>query len=138
MKKIRRRRSRAHLPDSARAANSKALRLTLGRTRAKHPVKAYVPIAAEAVLALRQFLGITQESLATQLGVRSLAVSWWECGRRSPAPAYAAKLRALAEMNGVDLDRITNARYYKSLARVQVYTESVKVPQSPSQEALQV
>ncbi|MGD9895303.1 MAG: helix-turn-helix domain-containing protein [Dehalococcoidia bacterium] len=52
---------------------------------------------AEGVRALREQLGLTQQQLADELGVRQQTVSEWETGIYQPRGASARMLRAVAE-----------------------------------------
>src|ERR1700757_1953076 len=121
-------RNRRPLPASARKSVAKALRCAVGRSQhyaaSKQP--APIRITAAAVFALRQFLGLTQASYAAQLGVTALAVSFWERATRIPNRRCAAKLIALAQMNNVDLLRLTNPAYYRKATRMRVFADSRK------------
>lgn len=52
---------------------------------------------ARRVRALRRSLGLTQEALATELGVRQQTVSEWETGLYAPRGASATLLHIIAE-----------------------------------------
>ena len=52
---------------------------------------------AESVRALRERLGLTQQQLAAELGVRQQTVSEWETGIYQPRGASARMLRIVAE-----------------------------------------
>jgi DNA-binding transcriptional regulator YiaG len=52
---------------------------------------------AHRVLALRKGLGLTQQELAEQLGVRQQTVSEWETGAYQPRGASARLLDLVAE-----------------------------------------
>ncbi|MBI3978644.1 MAG: helix-turn-helix transcriptional regulator, partial [Chloroflexi bacterium] len=53
-----------------------------------------------SVRALRQHLGLTQQALSDELGIRQQTVSEWECGRYAPRGASARLLTLLAERAG--------------------------------------
>lgn len=115
----RKRRKRAYRPKSAKAANSKVLKNALGRRRRNCPE--YVVATPESVFALRQFLGMTQESFAAQLGVTKLTVSYWETRHRAPSRELSDKLHELAAMNGVSLEKLSDKAYYQAKTRVRVF-----------------
>ena len=52
---------------------------------------------AERVAALRAELGLTQQEMAEELGVRQQTVSEWETGRYLPRGASSRMLGVLAE-----------------------------------------
>ncbi|MEM9754224.1 MAG: helix-turn-helix domain-containing protein [Planctomycetota bacterium] len=63
---------------------------------------------AGRIKSLRHALGLTQQVLATKLGVTPLTVSRWERGQVSPNPQAVKKLRRLrraAATRGVVLDQ---------------------------------
>src|SRR6185437_740481 len=114
------RKSRARAPKSAANNNVKALRTAVQfNTKRNHHTRVIIP--SEAIFALRQYLGMTQGSFAAQLGVTEPCVSWWECKRRSPNRQLSEKLRELAAMNGVDLEKLVDQKYYQEQARVRVF-----------------
>jgi transcriptional regulator with XRE-family HTH domain len=55
----------------------------------------FIRIAPEAVLSLREKLGITQQELAARVGCSLSAVQFWEAGRSSPR---GYRLRRLLEL----------------------------------------
>jgi DNA-binding transcriptional regulator YiaG len=55
---------------------------------------------AARVRALRAHLGLTQDALAGELGVRQQTVSEWETGQYAPRGASATLLRMVAERAG--------------------------------------
>ncbi|HEY8490346.1 MAG TPA: helix-turn-helix domain-containing protein [Dehalococcoidia bacterium] len=55
---------------------------------------------AGRVRALRRHLGLTQEGLAQELGVRQQTVSEWETSRYAPRGASARLLSLIAERAG--------------------------------------
>ena len=54
----------------------------------------------ERVRALRQHLGLTQEKLAGELGIRQQTVSEWETGMYQPRGTSATLLSIVAEQSG--------------------------------------
>jgi DNA-binding transcriptional regulator YiaG len=60
---------------------------------------------AEGVRALRDSLGLTQEALADELGVRQQTVSEWETGVYRPRGASAKLLTMVAERAGFEYGR---------------------------------
>ncbi len=56
---------------------------------------------AERLLSLRRQLGLTQQELANELGVRQQTVSEWETGVYQPRGASARMLGIVAERAGV-------------------------------------
>jgi DNA-binding transcriptional regulator YiaG len=59
---------------------------------------------ADAVLALRRYLGLSQGALAGELGTRQQTVSEWETGRYRPRGASARMLSVVAERAGFRYD----------------------------------
>jgi DNA-binding transcriptional regulator YiaG len=59
---------------------------------------------ADAVLALRRYLGLSQGALAGELGTRQQTVSEWETGRYRPRGASARMLSVVAERAGFHYD----------------------------------
>jgi len=57
---------------------------------------------ARRVRALREHLGLTQGSLAEELGTRQQTVSEWETGRYEPRGASAKLLTLVAERAGFE------------------------------------
>lgn len=57
---------------------------------------------AQSVLALRKYLGLSQDGLAGELGTRQQTVSEWETGRYRPRGASATVLSIVAERAGFD------------------------------------
>jgi DNA-binding transcriptional regulator YiaG len=55
------------------------------------------PDTAEAIIALRRALGLSQAEFARRLGVRQQTVSEWETGRYRPRGASLRMLGILAE-----------------------------------------
>lgn len=55
---------------------------------------------ARQLRALRQHLGLTQEQLAQELGIRQQTISEWERGLYQPRGASATLLRLVAERAG--------------------------------------
>jgi DNA-binding transcriptional regulator YiaG len=55
---------------------------------------------AETIQELRRRLGLTQQQLADELGVRQQTVSEWETGVYRPRGASARMLRVVAEQRG--------------------------------------
>ena len=51
------------------------------------------------ILALRQYLGLTQREFAEQLGTRQQTISEWEKGMYQPRGASATLLSIVAERN---------------------------------------
>lgn len=49
------------------------------------------------IRALRQHLGLTQQELAQEMGIRQQTVSEWECGAYQPRGASATLLSIVAE-----------------------------------------
>jgi hypothetical protein len=77
----------------------------------------YVPPAPppdNAVYSLRMALRLTQQMLADQLGVPVLYIKRWEgkagAHKASPGRKNGARLRLLAEMNGLNLDLMEDRR----------------------------
>jgi len=54
----------------------------------------------KGVRALRQHLGLTQEKLAGELGIRQQTVSEWETGMYQPRGTSATLLSIVAERSG--------------------------------------
>jgi DNA-binding transcriptional regulator YiaG len=54
----------------------------------------------ERVRALRQHLGLTQQKLAGELGIRQQTVSEWETGMYQPRGTSATLLSIVAERSG--------------------------------------
>ncbi len=54
----------------------------------------------ERIRALRQHLGLTQEKLAGELGIRQQTVSEWETGMYQPRGTSATLLGIVAERSG--------------------------------------
>jgi len=54
----------------------------------------------EQVRALRQHLGLTQQKLAGELGIRQQTVSEWETGMYQPRGTSATLLSIVAERSG--------------------------------------
>jgi transcriptional regulator with XRE-family HTH domain len=59
-----------------------------------------------ALIARREHLGFTQESLAHHLNVATSTVTSWERGRRRPSPGMRRTLATALEVSLVDLDRL--------------------------------
>ncbi len=57
---------------------------------------------ADSLLALRRELGLTQQQLAAELGVRQQTVSEWETGAYRPRGASARLLGIVAERAGFE------------------------------------
>ena len=57
---------------------------------------------ARRVRALRQFLGLSQQDLARELGARQQTVSEWETGRYRPRGTSARLLSIIAERAGFE------------------------------------
>ena len=55
---------------------------------------------AERVKGLRQHMGLSQEEMATELGMRQQTVSEWETGRYEPRGGSAKLLTMIAERAG--------------------------------------
>lgn len=64
---------------------------------------------ARSLRALRQHLGLTQQQLAAELGVRQQTISEWETGLYQPRGASATLLHLVAERSGFEY-RATKAR----------------------------
>jgi DNA-binding transcriptional regulator YiaG len=58
--------------------------------------------SAEEVRALRRQLGLSQDGLAAELGMRQQTVSEWETGRYQPRGASARLLGMIAERAGFE------------------------------------
>jgi len=95
---------------------------------------------AEAVKALRQRLGATQQGLGDQVGVSARIVRWWESGSHTPDPRFLARLAqvahdarddALAAVFSVELARALG------LHDREVTLSLVDVPQSPGDDPVQ-
>lgn len=54
----------------------------------------------EGIKGLRQYLGLTQEEMAKELGVRQQTISEWERGLYQPRGASAKLLSIIAEKAG--------------------------------------
>lgn len=59
---------------------------------------------AQSVGALRRYLGLSQDKLADELGMRQQTISEWETGRYRPRGASARMLSLIAERAGFDYD----------------------------------
>jgi DNA-binding transcriptional regulator YiaG len=59
---------------------------------------------ARNVRALRQYLGLTQQQLADELGTRQQTVSEWETGLYAPRGTSRRLLSMIAENAGFDYD----------------------------------
>jgi DNA-binding transcriptional regulator YiaG len=57
---------------------------------------------SEEVRALRRHMGLTQDALAEELGIRQQTVSEWETGRYRPRGASASLLSMVAERAGFE------------------------------------
>jgi DNA-binding transcriptional regulator YiaG len=55
---------------------------------------------SEEIRALRQHLGLTQEKMAEDLGIRQQTVSEWETGMYQPRGTSDTLLRIVAERSG--------------------------------------
>jgi DNA-binding transcriptional regulator YiaG len=60
---------------------------------------------AGRVLALRRHMGLSQDGLAEELGIRQQTVSEWETGRYRPRGASARLLTLVAERAGFEYGR---------------------------------
>jgi DNA-binding transcriptional regulator YiaG len=67
---------------------------------AKRRVEYEVEWTAEQVKALRDHLGMTQEQLAEELGVRQQTISEWEVGIYKPRRSTSKYLGLIAERAG--------------------------------------
>jgi DNA-binding transcriptional regulator YiaG len=56
----------------------------------------------ERIRALRQHLGLSQDELATELGMRQQTISEWETGRYEPRGGSARLLTLIAEQAGFE------------------------------------
>jgi DNA-binding XRE family transcriptional regulator len=75
----------------------------VSESRATYPVGRGDPgWDASSLLALRHELGLTQQQLAIELGVRQQTVSEWETGAYRPRGASARLLGIVAERAGFD------------------------------------
>lgn len=70
-------------------------------SRKKRARETWLP---EGVIALRRYLGLSQEALAEELGMRQQTVSEWETGRYRPRGASARMLSVIAERAGFQYD----------------------------------
>ncbi len=57
---------------------------------------------AETVKSLREFMGLTQQQFADELGVRQQTVSEWEVGKYTPRRSMAKYLSLVAERAGFE------------------------------------
>jgi DNA-binding XRE family transcriptional regulator len=120
---------RIKIPKSARLANLKALQRDLGglvrqgKAGNRQAVAPHNPPSPTQIRALRQLLGLTQVSFASQLGVVPMTISTWEIGFRAPRRAMTDHIRELATMNGVDMERITDPAYYNSKLEVKIFAK---------------
>lgn len=57
-------------------------------------------MSAVEVARLREKLGLTQYELAEMIGVSSVAVHYWETGKRTPSRPATKLLEQLAEKSG--------------------------------------
>jgi DNA-binding transcriptional regulator YiaG len=57
---------------------------------------------AETIRALREFMGLTQQQFAEELGVRQPTISEWEVGRYAPRRATSKYLSLVAERAGFE------------------------------------
>ena len=64
---------------------------------------------AQRVVVLRQALGVTQERLASLIGVTFSTVSRWENGHVRPSRLALTQLRMLAREHGLDLANLACA-----------------------------
>jgi DNA-binding transcriptional regulator YiaG len=71
-----------------------------GVSEKKHRYKA--GWSAEEVRALRRHLGLSQDELSEELGMRQQTVSEWETGRYQPRGASARLLGMIAERAGFE------------------------------------
>lgn len=62
------------------------------------------------VRALRQHLGLTQQELGEELGMRQQTVSEWETGQYRPRGASARLLTLIAERAGFEYDVTEDGR----------------------------
>jgi hypothetical protein len=109
---------------TARERNIKSLRKALGVKRPDYPMPKfkdlYVPPTSSSILCLREFLLMTQVMIARQLNVHVHVYKCWERGRKRPNPFFGGKLRELAQMNGIDLDLLSDVTYREEI-RVRVF-----------------
>jgi len=114
---------------SAKAANSLALKRALrGLAGNLQPVRAHNPPTSEQIRALRQLLCLTQGSFANQLGVFNWSVvARWEHGSRQPSKLMTIKLRELAAMNDLDMEKLTDPEYYQSNLEVKIFTKRKQI-----------
>lgn len=64
------------------------------------PYRVAHPWTAVDVRALRQHLGLTQQAMSTQLGMRQQTISEWEIGKHQPRGASLTLLNVIAEQSG--------------------------------------
>lgn len=57
---------------------------------------------AEMVKSLREFMGLTQQQFADELGVRQQTVSEWEVGKYTPRRSMSKYLSLVAERAGFE------------------------------------
>ncbi len=57
---------------------------------------------AKTVKALREFMGLTQQQFADELGVRQPTISEWEVGKYAPSRATSKYLSLVAERAGFE------------------------------------
>ena len=67
---------------------------------AKRRVEYVVEWDAEKIKALREHLGMTQQQLAEELGVRQQTISEWEVGMYQPRRSTSKYLALIAERAG--------------------------------------
>jgi DNA-binding transcriptional regulator YiaG len=67
---------------------------------AKRRVEYVVEWDAERIRALREHLGMTQQQLAEELGVRQQTISEWEVGMYAPRRSTSKYLNLIAERAG--------------------------------------
>lgn len=84
-------------------------------------------LAPAQIRALRKILGLTQGTLANQIGASRLSVTSWETNNRNPNRTYSQRLRRLASLNGIDADQLSDEGYVRQNLKARVTMEPMKV-----------
>ena len=72
-------------------------------------------------------MGMTRSTFAGQIGAAAIAVQFWECNRRLPNSKFNDRIRRLAELNGIDVEQVTDQDYYHAKLEMHVGMEPPRV-----------
>lgn len=77
---------------------------------------------------------MSQRTFGSQVGSVGInTVSMWECGTRQPRLAMALKIRQLAEMNGLEMDKLEDPDYFRKQLAVRVFAPTKSSQQYQTQ-----